>query len=728
MRERDLYSSATILLAVLIVVGSIFYVKISCVFEVDQIQWQIEGEASGEGLEHRSLFGKLGSSPFPVTRFGPAPEPGDTRKYFDLDVLVLEFLDERNESEQYYLHCGGRTEMILTNSGGNTVVGGLTFDEIHDVYQLGFLVEVEGRPFELEREGKTYPVLHVEHIEVLDRENQPLVVYRSQHIAGRYTPEITYDPFERIALPYGFHVGRNVTGVIWKDIKNTFDIILNPGDRVRIRFNASDPIFFGMYAPNSTLPDYNASRWGVPMFVYNGTKKLDLIMDVFERGTYTFLFDADPTMWARVRFDCQRIPLDVTELFFYEKGSHGGDHGGIGSESIYPMPIPSKIVIGRTWSESGAWTDHSYSYRTELNEGDLISMQYNATQPISFIYRNEYGVIQSVTGYSYEAIYEVESNGTHSFEFDVEDPKTAIVSFRCERMRGSSPEASRIGGLPVAFYLFKESIVQKDRPRFPPRFEVTRLRGRLNVTLFPVKYEDRFTDDEKIVHRNVIVFDFSAENQTRTYYLHLGVKPEMIFYPDGGHAIRGNFTLFDIVQAYEGGLSVEVEGFPFELRRNDTVYEMFHLNSIRILGTEELPLYAIHDWDLVIGCQTFCYDDAVPQYFPVSFRLGPELYEDGFGTTEHFYHVFLYEGEKIRFTFNSTAPVEFGLYMDPHTPYSPGIIPFSLGEAKDYLIRESGIEFFQKELTADKTSYHTFAFKASRGKKSVVNFQCERIK
>ena len=667
--------------------------------------------------------GILQSASFPMERFGPVPLPSD-REYRDEDVLVLDTMDSENASGRYFLHCGGWTEMILAGHRGNWIVGGLFIDEVSDAYLLRLPVEVEGWAFRLDREGRTYPVLHVERIEVLDRENQPLVAYRTQLISGRYTPEISHD-YKRITLPFEFHVGRNVTGVIWKDIRIPFDIILNPGDRVRIRFNASDPIFFGVYAPNSTLPDKNATRWGVPTFEFNGTNRLDLMMDVFERGAYTFLFDADRTVWAQVRFDCQKILIDLTDLFFIEEGSHGSDFGGMGSGSIYPMSLPSKIVIGRTWSESGAWTDHSYSYKTELNEGDLISIQYNSTQQISFHYRCKNKVIQSVTEYSYEAVYEVELNGTHTFEFAVEEPKTAIVSFRCEKTRGSSSIAP--DNRPVSFYLYKET-TQKDRPRFPPRFEVTRLRGKLNVTVFPVKYEDRFTGDERVVQRNVLVFDFSVENQTGTYYLYLGVKPEMIFYPLGGHTFRGNFTLFDIVQAYERGLSVEVEGFPFELRRNDAVYEMFHLNSIRILDVEELPLYAIHDWDLVSGNQIFCYDEEGPQYFPVSFRLGPELYEDVFGTPEHFYHVFLYEGEKIEFMFNSTAPVEFGLYMDPHTPYSPGVLPFSLGEAKDYLIRESGIEFYQKEVRANKTGYYSFAFKAWRGKKSEVILDCRRLK
>ncbi len=252
-----------------------------------------------------SVFrGVFKSANFPVRRFGPAPAIGDTTKYLNLDVLVLEFTDAQNESRRYYLHYGGRTEMLLANSGGNLVVGGMTFDEINDVYQLGIPVEIEGQPYKLRREGQTYPVLHVEKISVLDREALPLVVYQRQYVTGRYTPEKILSVVDRVALPQEFYVGRNVTGVI---LRQTFKIILNPGDRVRIRFNASDPIFFGVYAPNSTLPDNNATRWGVPIFEYNDTKKLDLIMDVFERGTYTYLFDADRTVWTRVRFDCGRV-------------------------------------------------------------------------------------------------------------------------------------------------------------------------------------------------------------------------------------------------------------------------------------------------------------------------------------------------------------------------------------------------------------------------------------
>jgi len=155
---------------------------------------------------------------------------------------------------------------------------------------------------------------------------------------------------------------------------------------------------------------------------------------------------------------------------------------------------------------------------------------------------------------------------------------------------------------------------------------------------------------------------------------------------------------------------------------------MFHLNSFGVLEREGLPVYAIHDWHLVIGSGTFCHDDDEPKYFPVSFELGWDLYKKGFGFPEHFYFVFLNQDEKILFTFNATAPVEFGLYRFPHFPYSKVAIPFSLGKPEDYLIRESRIESYRKEFLANKTGYYSFAFKASGGKKSEVIFDCKRIK
>jgi hypothetical protein len=352
----------------------------------------------------------------------------------------------------------------------------------------------------------------------------------------------------------------------------------------------------------------------------------------------------------------------------------------------------------------------------------LISVEYNATQPIRFTYRDVGEVIESLTDLFHEAVYVVGSDGAQSFEFDVEKPKTAIVSFKCEKVITAPSTMQGTNGPPVDFQLVEELYDSERGARFPPRFNATWIRGRLNVAEFIVSHRELPTDELETNPRDVLVIDFSEENETR--FLHLGVEPEMIVYPDGGHVRRGNFSLFDMIRAYELGLLVEVEGFPFTMERHGAVYEMFHVTSIRIPEAESLPLYAEHNWDLKVIQTTHIYGDNEPIYFPVSFKLGLDTYGDEFGSTEHFYHILLYEGERVKYRFNATGPVEFGLYKE--FQYSPSVLPFNLGDPDDYVIWESRIDAYQGLIEIDRTGYYTFAFRGWSGRKSMVTFYCER--
>jgi hypothetical protein len=666
------------------------------------------------------IQGVLESAEFPVRRFGPSgPATGE---YFDLDVLILNVPDANNESKLYYLHYGGRCEMMLVNWGGNGIAGELTFDEISDIYGQRVPVEVEGQPYELTREGQTYNVFHVERIEALDREMLPLVVYQTRYVSGKYTPEISHGDLERVTFPRSFHVGRDAIGKGWKDVKSTFNVILNPGETVRIQLNSSHPFFFGVYVPNSTLYDGLATRWGVLTFERRNASQVDIVMAVFERGNYVFLFDAEPTVWAEVSFDCQKTSQMTQEILFIEEGSHSSETSGMGSVSLHPIPLPNNFVIGRTWVKGGAWADHSYAFSAEFQEGDLISVEYNATQPIRFTYRDAGEVIESLTDLFHEAVYVVGSDGTQSFAFHVEKTKTAIVSFKCEKVITAPSTIQGTNDPPVVFQFIGELYDTERGARFPPRFNATWLRGKLNVAEFIVSHRELPTDEFETNPRDVLVIDSSEENETR--FLHLGVEPEMIVYPDGGHVRRGNFNLFDMIRAYELGLLVEVEGFSFTMERYGAVYEMFHVTSIRIPEVESLPLHAEHSWGLKVIQTTKRYSDDELTYFPVSFRLGLDTYGDEFGSTEHFYHVLLYEGERIKFRFNATGPVEFGFYTE--FQYSPSVLPFNLGDPDDYVIWESRIEAYQGLIEIDRTGYYTFAFRGWSGRKSVVTLSCER--
>ena len=106
-----------------------------------------------------TVNGTLTSERYPVPWFGSAPPAGEEPKptHRITDVLVLETLD----SERYLLECTCRTNMLLANSSGNYVVGGLTLDEWNDAYREGKTVEIEGYVIMETIDGVECTLLHV---------------------------------------------------------------------------------------------------------------------------------------------------------------------------------------------------------------------------------------------------------------------------------------------------------------------------------------------------------------------------------------------------------------------------------------------------------------------------------------------------------------------------------------------------------------------------------------
>jgi hypothetical protein len=304
-------------------------------------------------------------------------------------------------------------------------------------------------------------------------------------------------------------------------------------------------------------------------------------------------------------------------------------------------------------------------------------------------------------------------SGDMKITFSVEEPETAIVSARCILLSGSLTLNRTLTMYPY----------QEDTRRFPPHFNSTTIEGTLTPTDFPLRVTRWPPHLGETVVENTTVLAIATDEGT-LMYLHLGVDPELIPYPEGGYTKAGNLTLYDVVAAYEEGLRVSVEGFPFTLERNGEAYSMFHVNSIRVEEPERLPLKADHSWDIVIGRNTYCYDDA-PTSFPVSFSVGFDSYEEGYGYPEHFYHVYLFEGETIRYQLNATSQIDFRAYVE-HPYDSPSVMPFSLGKPGFYFIQET-VADAEGYCTAEVTGYHTFAFKACGGVKAEVSFNCVRV-
>jgi hypothetical protein len=191
----------------------------------------------------------------------------------------------------------------------------------------------------------------------------------------------------------------------------------------------------------------------------------------------------------------------------------------------------------------------------------------------------------------------------------------------------------------------------------------------------------------------------------------------------------GNMSLYEVNDAYLHNVTVEAEGFPFNYVAEGAQYEVFHVNTVKSLEQKALPLYAVQTMEVVSGRFHECLGGDEREYFPLMFRLGFDEYNGHYGNIERFYHVQLGKGDSVRFRFNASGPVEFGLYGNRGDHY--GTVGFGMGDPDDYYVRRSRIEALGESLletlfTAPKRGYYSFAFKAYSGQKTLVTFDVQR--
>jgi hypothetical protein len=53
--------------------------------------------------------------------------------------------------------------------------------------------------------------------------------------------------------------------------------------------------------------------------------------------------------------------------------------------------------------------------------------------------------------------------------------------------------------------------------------------------------------------------------------------------------------------AHDGNLTVALTGFPFQLSRNETDHEMFHVTGVSVKDSHRLPVVTSHSVTLVSG-------------------------------------------------------------------------------------------------------------------------------
>jgi len=648
-----------------------------------------------------TLVGVMGSRTFPVTVQGAGAATGYSPPYQDLDVLVMEHR-EGDISRTYYLYSPGfHREMMMAKMGGNGYICGLTLDEINDAYANGLRVEILGTPFRLSREGSEYDLLNVTAIKILDTIKTPLVVYHFLDFNGTY---YTVENLGRVSLPQRFVVERDQFP--YGTRVHNYQILLSMGDALGFEFNSTQQIGFSVYTP-----DVQSSH----LWYSENTTHLRSGLIALRRGVYNFVFTTNSPMEANVTFNAWRMKWDPSEVLFRESGGSSGGMGGIGWGSFYLEPLPKSFVVGRTW-QGRAWTDRSISFEATLREGTEIVYGYNATEPVIFGFKSDsWSVISHDDLYSYHSTFRVPSTGTYTFSFDVAESKTAIVAFSCRAANASSlsyPEetAALIGNPQIGEIKF-------DYP-FPPAINrTTTIIGRLGASTFPTA-------------RGRVMILKPEDSMTKSFFLHLGTPSELIPVPVEGFTMLGNVSVSDLNNAYLGNSTIKVTGFPFQISLDGVVYDLFHVNSVEILGS--YPLYALQSTVIVSGYNNQILDGGKVEYFPIRFDLGFDYYpgngETYYGNVERFYHSFLKQGTTIKISYNATKPVEFGLYSFTFNPDITSVMTFDLGKPSDYIIRESGVQSFEQLFSVPRSGFYTFAFKASAGDKASVIIDVSMIK
>ena len=599
--------------------------------------------------------------------------------------------------------------MLGVGSGGKSAVNGVSFDEINDAYRLGLTVKVKGHRFSETREGVTYNMLHVTDFIVLEPEKLPLNIYQFKVIQSEYQ-NIT-ELWNRVSGNQSFQVGRDQTGANWRDVTQGFMLYLHESERFSVEWNASGRALMELYAPQETLLNTNASRWGDLVSVYGGNDRVQLSFECHLAGIYRLLFTSESGNGVDVDLNISRLHLNTDEVFFIEFHYASSQFGGMGSAGGYPQPPANVITLGRNKQFSSQYVDSSYRYEAVFLEDEEIRFEYNATAPITLKLTGPGKFSLQINGTSIEQVVKLPITG--KYVFALEGAERTYASFRCYRTSNTN-----YFGDPRAPIEAVMGLTEPRPPSWIPKFTPQSLNGSLSVSSYPLQQSQRF---EEIKTENHSVISLQTDNCE--YLLHVGLNPDCIPYPEGGDLMIQDLSLRDIVNAYDNNIPVIVTGFPFQLMRNETVYEMFHVIDVKLNRTQ-LVLETYHSVNLVSGRFHWgSIADNIEQ-FPVSFSTGYISYNypsegEIYGNQEHQFKTYLVEGEKIRIQLNSTNGVEYRL-KDGY-----GSINFQLDD--DFISSLNNVTHIDTILTAQKTGTYYFAIRGFSGLSGNVVFNCYRI-
>lgn len=267
-----------------------------------------------EDSEYLTLISKLCSAPFPLSlneAFMSHYEDQitDGSKYLVKDVLVIESPNPLNKSrrEIFYMFQDG-SGMVLPRSSrfykpdstGYKLLGGVILTEIKEAYKLGLTVEVEGPAFKYTRLGSQYNLIKVEKVRIRETWKLPLIV--SHHIDMiRGNEHYLLSGERRVGFPLEFPIGLTTIQDEFGNAEHNFHVLLNPNETIRIEFNSTAPIKFGLMKPDAFIShgyysptDTSFSMADLEDFYIRHTEIQSLKSEFTapERGFYNLVFKA----------------------------------------------------------------------------------------------------------------------------------------------------------------------------------------------------------------------------------------------------------------------------------------------------------------------------------------------------------------------------------------------------------------------------------------------------
>jgi len=237
-----------------------------------------------------TITGKLGSSTFKAV----------SRK-----VMIIKSGDSK--AKTFFLHLGTPSELIPIPVEGFTMLGNVTLSDLNNAYLGNSTISVTGFPFQISLDGVIYDLFHVNSVEIFGP--YPLYAQQSMVIVSGYNNQILdgdgveYFPI-RFDLGFDYYPGNGET--YYGNVERFYSSFLKQGATIKISYNASKPIEFGLYSNAYILP-FNLGKPSDYIIRESGVQTFEQLFNVPRSGFYTFAFKAFSGVKASVIIDVSMI-------------------------------------------------------------------------------------------------------------------------------------------------------------------------------------------------------------------------------------------------------------------------------------------------------------------------------------------------------------------------------------------------------------------------------------